>query len=328
MAVCVDLPSPVAGFDPSLLMDGYHYDPALAQRAVDFFPELLRHTKNSRFTKANDAFRLEPWQDSIIRMLFGIVDDNNLRRFRTAYIEIPRKNGKTTLSAGIAAYGLFADQEAGAECYCAAATRDQAGLLFEVLSGMISKSEVLANACKVRKSVKRIIYGDSYLRAVSSDAHSLHGLNSHIVVADEVHAWTGGGHDLWDVLSTGCASRAQPIMIAITTAGHDQTSKCYELHTYAKSVRDGTIDDPSFLPIVFGAEPGDDWKDPEVWAKANPNLGVSIPIEYLKQVCDQAIQNQSFQNSFRRLHLNQWTAQRNRWLNMDAWRACLDSDTV
>ena len=322
MMTNVELPT-IAGFDPNRLMDGFDYNNDLAARAVSFFPNVLKHVKGARFTQRNDPFRLQEWQEIILMLLFGVVDpETGLRRFRTAYIEIPRKNGKTTFAAGIATYGLFADGEGGAECYCAASTRDQASLLFDIVAGMVAKSEMLSKESKTKHSVKRIVYKDSYLRAVSSDAHSLHGLNSHIVVADEVHAWTQGGHELWDVLYTGCASRAQPLMIGITTAGFDQTSKCYELHEYAKSVRDGKIDDPSFLPVVYGAEPQDDWKSEDVWRKANPNVGVSLPIEYLKQRCDQAIVNQSFQNAFRRLHLNQWTSQRNRWINMDAWDGC------
>jgi phage terminase large subunit-like protein len=303
-------------------MSGYTFDAARAKKAVDFFPLILRHVKNSKFTKANSPFALQEWQKLIIALLFGVIDSEGNRRFKTAYVEVPRKNGKTTISAGIGLYGLFADGEDGAECYCAASTRDQASLLFDVAAGMVRKSKTLSQGSRIKDSVKRIIYKDSYLRAVSSDAHSLHGLNSHVVVADEIHAWTMGGHELWDVLSTGCASRAQSIMLGITTAGFDQTSKCWELHQYAKGVRDGTIEDATFLPIIYGAEVDDDWQDPDVWAKANPNLGVSIPIEYLKQRCLAAKANPSFENSFRRLHLNQWTSQRSRWIQMEAWDKC------
>lgn len=319
----MELPT-IAGFDPNRLMDGYTFDVEKARKATRFFPDILHHVKASRFTRAGDPFKLEEWQEIIVMLLFGVVDaKTGLRRFKTSFVEIPRKNGKTTLAAGIALFGLFADGEDGAECYCAAATRDQSGLLFEIAAGMVKRSEMLSVESKVRKSVKRIIYQDSYLRAVASDAHTLHGQNAHVVLADEIHAWTNGGYDLWEVLETGTASRAQAIMLGITTAGHDQQTKCYDLHLYAQNVRDEKIDDPSFLPVIFGSEPTDDWKDPEVWTKANPNLGVSVPIEYLQQKCQQAIANPSFQNAFRRLHLNQWTSQRNRWLSMDAWRACV-----
>jgi phage terminase large subunit-like protein len=319
----LDLPK-IAGFDPNTLMgDKFEFDRDLARKACDFFPQVLRHTKNSRFTRAGDPFELNEWQQVIVLLLFGVVDKKTrLRRFRTAYIEVPRKNGKTTLAAGIALYGLFADGESGAEVYCAAASRDQASLLFDISANMVKKAAMLAKSSTIKASIKRIVYLDSYMRAVASDAHSLHGQNAHLVLADEVHAWANGGHDLWDVLETGTASRGQSLMCGITTAGHDQQTKCYELHCYAKNVRDGKVRDDSFLPVIFGAEPEDDWKDPEIWKLANPNLGVSIPVEYLERQCAQAIQNRSFENAFRRLHLNQWTSQHSRWLSMDAWRAC------
>ncbi len=314
----------IAGFDPNALMGSkYVYNAELGRRALDFFPDLLRHTKNSRYVKAGDPFVLEEWQAILVGLMFGVVHkETGLRRFRQAYIEVPRKNGKTTLAAGIALYNLVADGEDGAEVYCAASTRDQAALLFDVAAGMTLKSEPLATNVKVRKSLKRIIYKDSYMRAVASDSHSLHGLNSSCVVVDELHALVGGGWEMFNVLETGCAARAQPLMMSITTAGHDRMSKCYELHEYAKNVRDGRIEDETFLPVVYGIGPDDDWTSEDNWAKANPNLGVSLPIEYLRQQCLKAKAERSFENAFRRLHLNQWTSQHTRWLNMDAWDAC------
>jgi len=316
------LPS-IAGFDPNREMDGYEYDEEKAHRASSFFPECLKHVKNSRFTRAADPFVLNAWQKTFIELLFGIVDTKTgLRRFKTAYCEVPRKNGKTTMAAGIALYGLFADNEDGAECYCAAGSRDQSSLLFDIAAGMVRKNQAFSVASTIKESIKRIVYKASYIRAVASDAHTLHGQNAHICVADEVHAWAKGGYDLWEVLETGAASRAQPIMAGITTAGFDKQTKCWDLHEYAASVRDGTINDPSFLPVIYGAEHDEDWRSPEVWAKANPNLGVSIPVEYLQQKSKQAEANPNFQNAFRRLHLNQWTSQRNRWFDMSAWDAC------
>lgn len=304
-------------------MAGYRFDVAAARRAVSFFPDCLKHVKNSRFTKAGDPFVLEPWQEIVVMLIFGVLHiDTGLRRFKTAWIEVPRKNGKTTLAAGIGLYGLYCDNEAGAEIYCAAATKDQSSLLFDIASGMVRKCEGLATPTKIRQSVKRLIFEDSYLRAVASDAHALHGQNAHMVVADEVHAWINGGYDLWDVLETGTASRAQPLMCGITTAGFDRETKCYELHDFAGRVRDGQANDPSFLPVIFGAKNADDWESPDVWAAANPNLGKSVPIEYLAQMCQRAKDNPSFQNTFRRLHLNQWTSQQTRWLSMEAWDAC------
>ena len=301
----------------------YVYDAAKGKRALDFFPEVLRHVKNSRFTKAGDPFELQEWQQVIVALLFGVVDkETGLRRFRNCYIEVPRKNGKTTLAAGIALYSLFADGEDGAEVYCAASNRDQASLLYDIAAGMVAKSKVLVTRSKIRKSVKRIIYKDSYMRAIASDAHGLHGQHASCVLLDEFHALAGGGHELYSVLETGTAARAQPLFVSITTAGFDQTTKCYQIHQYAKDVRDGRTKDATFLPVVFGIEATDDWTSEESWYKANPNLGISLPVEYLKQQCLKAQAERSFENAFKRLHLNQWTQQQSRWLSMDAWDAC------
>lgn len=315
---------PLAGYDAARDGDGYFYDPAKGQRACDFFPEMLSHVKASRFTRAKAPFELQPWQDEATRLMFGSVDKEGLRRYRIVYIEVPRKNGKTTWAAGLALLGLFGDGEDGAECYCAAADKDQASLLYDVVAGMIANNEVLANACQVRKSVKRVIYGNSYLRAISSDAHTKHGFNSHLIICDEMHAWKG--RELWDVLKTSTGARAQPLIIVITTAGHDKTSVCWELHEYAEKVRDGKISDPTFLPILFSSEASDDWQDEKVWKKANPNYGISIAPEYMRTACREAMENPSYQNTFRRLHLNQWTSQKTRWLDMTKWEACGEYD--
>lgn len=313
---------PLAGYNATKGSDGFFYDFEKAQRAADFFPQVLTHVKQSRYTRARQPFVLEPWQDELVRLIFGVVDGDGLRRYRTVYLEVPRKNGKTTLAAGLALYGLVADGEDGAECYCAAADRDQATLLFDVVVGMINQTELLSAEplCKVRQSVKRVIYKNSYLKAISSDAHTKHGFNSHMIVCDELHAWKG--RDLWDVLRTSTGARAQPLTIAITTAGHDKQSVCWEIHEYAEKVRDGKIDDPQFLPVLYTSEHNDDWKDPKVWEKANPNFGVSLAKEYMEAACKEATANPAYQNTFRRLHLNQWTSQATRWIDMDAWRKC------
>ena len=314
----------IAGFNPNLLMGTkYTYDRDKANRALRFFPKVLRHVKNSRFTKAGDPFELEEWQQIIVALLFGVVEKaSGLRRFRTAYIEVPRKNGKTTLAAGIALYSLFADGEDGAEVYCAASIGEQASLVCDIAAGMVAKSKMLHTTSKVRKSVKRIIYKDSYMRAIASDAHGLHGQHASCVLLDEFHALAGGGHELHSVLETGTAARSQPLFMSITTAGCDQTTKCYQVHEYAKDVSDGRTEDETILPVIFGIEQTDDWKSEESWYKANPNLGVSLPVEYLRQQCMKAQNERSFENAFKRLHLNMWTQQQNRWLSMDAWDAC------
>lgn len=312
--------NPLAGYDATHEADGYFYDAAKAQRAVDFFPTMLSHVKQSKFTRARAPFKLADWQDEATRLMFGCVDKDGLRRYRVVYIEVGRKNGKTTFAAGLAAYGLFADGEDGAECYCAAADRDQAALLYNVLAGMIRQNTTLANNCKIRDSVKRVIYGGSYLKAISSEANTKHGFNSHFIICDELHAWRG--RELWDVLKTSTGARAQPMIIVITTAGTDRHSICWELHEYAKKVRDKKIHDPQFLPILYSVDENADWKDETNWKLANPNYGISIDPEYMKAQCREAQNNPAYENTFRNLHLSQWTSQTTRWIQMDAWRKC------
>lgn len=317
----VKLPK-LAGYDSKA--SGWYYSQKLADRAVEFFPAMLTHVKSSRFTRAREPFKLQPWQELATRLMFGVVNKEGLRRYRNCYIEVPRKNGKTTWAAGLALYGLFCDGEQGAECYCAAASRDQARLLFDVCHGMIRQNKKLKTNCKVRETYSRIIYQSSFLKAIPADAHTAHGFNSHFIVCDELHSWKG--RDLYDVLKTSTGARAQSLMVAITTAGYDRNSICWELHEYARRVRDGDIDDQSFLPILYYAEESDDWKSEKTWKKANPNYGVSLAPEYMKQQAKEAEANPAYQNSFRRLHLDQWTSQQTRWINMDQWRACRATD--
>jgi phage terminase large subunit-like protein len=313
-------PRDIAGYDPARDAGSCRFDPVAAAKAVGFFHECLVHVKGAL---AGQHFELEPWQRDIIACLFGWKRLDGTRRYRQAYIFIPRKNGKSTLAAGIALYTLYCDKEAGAECYCAASDKDQAGLVYSMAASMVRKCPPLAKNSKVRDSVKRIIYGDSFLRAIPANEGGAHGFNVHCLIGDELHAWEGTrGREFRDVLHTGTGARSQPLEVYITTAGFDRLSVCYEVDRYAKQVRDGQITDQAFLPAYYAAEEADDWTDPDVWAKANPNLGVSVSTEYIAAECEKAKQNPRYENTFRRLHLNQWTSQEVRWLPMDKWRKC------
>lgn len=310
-------PTDVAGYDPVASAGDCTYDAEAAEKAVAFFHRCLHHIKGP---KAGEPFLLEAWQADIVRTIFGWKRPNGSRRYRVAFIMVPRKNGKSTKIAGIADYVLFCDAEGGAECYCAASDREQASLVFNLAASMVRKSPGLAKRSKIRDSTRRIIYGDSFLRAIPANEGGSHGFNSHFIAGDELHAWVG--REFYDVLHTSTGAREQPLEIYITTAGYDRNSICYETYKYACQVRDGQIDDPSFLPVVYEIAEDDDWTDPAVWRKANPNLGVSVSLEYLARECAKAQQNPSYENTFRRLHLNQWTSQESRWLQMEKWRAC------
>lgn len=318
---CRKPPSDVAGYDPVATAGDCTFDQEAADKVVAFFAKCLAFCKG---LKASQPFRLEQWQADIARTIFGWKRPDGSRRYRHVFIEVPRKNGKSTFIAGLANYMLFCDGEQGAELYCAASDREQASLVFNSAATMVRKSPSLAKRCKIRDSTKRIIYDGSFLRAIPANEGGSHGFDSHFIVGDELHAWPG--REFHDVLHTSTGARLQPLEVYITTAGYDRNSICYEKYQYAKQVRDGIIEDAAFLPVIYEAEERDDWTDQAVWAKANPNLGVSVSEEYIRAECEKAKQNPRYENTFRRLHLNQWTSQESRWLQMDRWRACEVTD--
>lgn len=285
--------------------------------AVWFFGEYLRHWKGEW---AGQPFELSEWQDEFVRRLFGTIREDGTRQYRTAYVEIPRKNGKSTLCAGLALFLLMADDEPGAEIYSCAADRDQAAIVFECAREMVEAHPALKSRVEVyRRSIVFPAKGSSY-KVLSADAYTKHGLNAHAVIFDELHAQPN--RELWDVMQTSMGSRRQPLMMAITTAGYDRNSICYEVHDYAEKVQAGLIEDSSFLPLIYAAGEGDDWNDREVWARANPNLGISVKREFLEQEYARARELPGYENTFKRLFLNIWTEQHTRWLPMETWRAC------
>lgn len=301
------------------MAEEYYFDEEAAQVAINFFEKLLRHTKGEW---AGQPFILEEWQkERIIRPLFGWKKKSDgTRRYRTAYIEVPRKNGKSTLAAGLALLLLLIDGEPGAEVYSAAADTDQARIVFSQARQMAEASPQLLKRTELYKNTILYPQANAVYRVLSADAPTKHGLNAHGIIFDELHAQPN--RELWDVLTTSGGSRRQPLTIAITTAGYDRESICWEQHEYARKIRDGILIDNSFLPVIYAAEEEDDWLDEEIWKKANPGLGTSVKIEYLREQAKKAENVPAYQNTFRRLHLNQWTQQESRWLDMIAWDAC------
>ena len=299
----------------------FWFDNAAADRAVEFFTR-LKHIKGELGGK---PFQLEPWQAKIVRDLFGWKNKSDgSRRYRTAYIEVPRKNGKSTLCAGLALLLLFTDGEQGAEVYSVASTRDQARLVYDPAREMVRRADFLRENSRVWESSPRIVFQQtaSFYRPIAAEDGAAHGFNAHGIVFDELH--TQKNRDLWDVMHTSTGARKQPLTVAITTAGFDRTSICWEMHEYARQVLDATITDDTFYPVIFAADETDDWTDEKTWEKANPNLGISVSREYLRTECEKAKLNPAYENTFRRLHLNQWTEQDVRTIPMEAWRACAD----
>ena len=307
-------------YTPTKFMaDTSHYDKDAADFVVNFI-EQLRHTKGEFYNK---PFELIDWQEQIIRDIFGILKPNGKRQFNTAYIEVPKKCGKSELAAGIALYMLCADGEQRAEVYGCAADRDQASLVFDVACDMVKLCKPLEKRCDIRASRKTITYvpTNSTYKAVSSEVGGKSGTNTSALVLDEF--WVQKDRKFFDMMTKGTSdARTNPLHFIITTAGNDLNSICYEIHQKAVDIIEGRKVDPTFYPVIYGAEMDDDWTDPKIWAKANPSLGITIGIDKVKAACDSARQNPSEENAFRQLRLNQWVKQSIRWMPMEKWDLC------
>lgn len=295
-------------------MSNARYDWEKAHHAVNFIKG-LKHTKAPWRGK---RFNLQPFQEKIIRDLFGTVGEDGVRQYRTAYIEIPRKNGKSELAAAIALYLLFADDEGGAEMYGAAGDHDQAALVFNVAAEMVRQSGLLKR-CKIVEHSKRMVIpsmGSTY-HAISSESKTKFGINASAVIFDELHVQPD--RELWDVLTTSGGTRRQPLTFAITTAGYDRLSICWEQHVYAESVAKGIIIDPTFYPVIYSAPTDADWTDEKVWAACNPGLGNFRDLDEMRTLCKKAKETPALENTFRRLYLCQWTQQEKRWMPIEMW---------
>lgn len=295
------------------------YDKAAADRAVNFI-QCLKHTKGKW---AGKPFELLEWQEKIIRDIFGTLKPNGYRQFNMAYIEIPKKNGKSEIGATVALYLLCADGEIGAEVYGCASDRQQATIVFDVAVSMVRQNPSLAKRCKILTANKRIIYKPtgSFYQVLSAEAYTKHGLNVSGVIFDELHSQPT--RDLFDVMTKGSGdARTQPLFFCITTAGNNVNGICYEVHQMATDILEGRKTDPTFYPVIYGTKQDEDWTSPEVWAKANPSLGITIDIEKVQAACERAKANVAEENVFRQLRLNQWVKQAQRWLSISKWDAC------
>ena len=296
-----------------------HYDKSAADYAVGFI-ECLCHTKG---TWARKPFELIDWQEQIIRDIFGTLKPNGYRQFNTAYIEIPKKQGKSELAAAVALLLTCGDGEERAEVYGCAADRQQASIVFNVAADMVRMCPALAKRVKILDSQKRLIYQPtgSIYQVLSADVGNKHGFNTHGVVFDELH--TQPNRKLFDVMTKGSGdARMQPLYFLITTAGNDTKSICYEIHQKAQDIIEGRKIDHTFYPVIYGANESDDWTDPKVWKKANPSLGITVGIDKVRDACESAKQNPGEENAFRQLRLNQWVKQAVRWMPMDKWDRC------
>jgi phage terminase large subunit-like protein len=288
-----------------------HYDKAKADRAVKFI-ENLCHTKGKW---AGKRFWMLPWQEQLIRDIFGIVKPDGYRQFRTAFVEICKKVGKSELAAAVALYLLYADNEPSAEVYGAAADSQQASIVFDVARQMVEMSPALLKRSKLMTATKRIVnYGNSgYYQVLSAEVGGKHGFSVSGLVFDEIH--TQPNRQLYDVLTKGSSdARQNPLHFIITTAGTDRHSIAYELHTKAVDILEGRRVDPTFYPVVYGLKDDEDWEDEANWYKVNPSLGYTVDIERLRDAYREAKQNPADEVTFKWLRLNMWVSSTVAWI--------------
>lgn len=313
--------------DEAAMLNGCTFDIARAEHVEEFFAAFLRHSQGSDF--AGKPFTLLDWQrDKLFYPLFGWIKTNErgnqVRRYRKAYVEIPKKNGKSTIASGVGLYMLCADGEPGAEIYSAATDRTQANIVHREAVNMIEQSPQLSKVLDINRSTWNIQYKalKSFYRALASKPQNNEGFKAHCIIADELHAWTGQkGRDLYDALRWAFASRTQPLFFQITTAGQDLLSVCGEQHEYAKQIIEGKAFDDAFFGFIAAADPNDDPFNPDTWKKANPSLGQTMTLESFAGDALEASKTPSGTARHKRYRLNIWTTGDDAWLPMPAWEA-------
>ena len=296
---------------------GLQWAPTRARWAISFFG-FLQHWKGKW---AGQPLTLEPWEAFIVGSLFGWLRRDGTRRFRAAYIELPRKNGKSTLGAGLALLVTFFEGEPGAEGYCVATARRQAKIVFDCARQFALRADVLRKRLYIGQHAIALEANGSKLESISKDTPQQHGFSASFAIIDEVHAHRTS--ELIDVVETSMAAREQPLLVEITTAGVGQDSICWQHHSYTERMLEGVLpNDDAWFGFIVAAEPEDDYTSPAVWRKANPNFGISVNEEYLRDQCRKARELVTAQNTFKRAHLNIWTEQAERWLDLAAWDRC------
>ncbi len=290
---------------------------------VKRFIEDLKHTQGEW---AGQPFRLMKWEwEEVVRPLFGTLKENGLRQYRYCYVEIPKKNGKSPLSAAIGLYMLCADREAAPEVYIAAADREQAGYVYRYAAGYVKSHELLDKRLKVLDSRKRIINhkNHGFLQVLSAESYTKHGINPSCVIFDELHAQPND--ELWNTLTSGTDyARKQQIVFAMSTAGiWDKTSLWWRIREKARQIRDGIVRQDNFLPVLYIADPEkDDPEDEKLWKRVNPSLGHIFTLEKIREQFREAKLDPVEYQNFLRFRLNIPVKQISRWMPMAAWDAC------
>ncbi len=307
---------------------GLRFDEDLATGAVDFFPSVLRLAEGEH---AGQPFELQLWQQFIVASIFGWLGPDGYRRFRTAYIEGAKGCGKSPLAAGIGLYGLLADDEPGAEIYSAAVNRDQARILFTDAEKMVEASAALKKRVDRKVNNLAVLSTNSFFRPVSAEARGLDGKRVHMALIDEIHEHPTAL--VVDKMRAGTKGRRQALIFEITNSGYNRHTVCWHHHEYSQKILEGSVENDAWFAYVCGLDPeiregdvvvkkADDWRDEKVWPKANPNLGVSVTLKYLREQVQEAIGMPSKEAIVRRLNFCEWTEAHTVWISDDRWMLC------
>lgn len=297
--------------------DGSWFDDNLADNIIDLWPKLFRFTEGEW---ADKPFVLTEWQACLIRLLIGWKKSDGTRLFRRLFLWVARKNGKTELIAALSLLFWIMDGEKGGQAYAMASKEDQAKLPFEKAKTMIKLNPDLISKVMINKKSLYLAALWAKYEVLTGTASGKHGLSASVIVGDEIHEWRD--KVLYTTLHQSTAARRQPIELLASTAGIKGFGCGYEMFSESQDILQGQKDDPETLVVIFAASPDDDWTDENIWKKANPNLGVSPKLEYLRAECNKAKENPNLENDFRRYHLNQWTEQNIRWIPMKQWDLC------
>jgi phage terminase large subunit-like protein len=303
---------------------GWGFSETYALHAIEFIEQL----EHSTGEYAGRAFQLEPWQAFIVWNLFGFLNDDGSRRFTRAYVEVPRKNGKSTFSSALMLYGLIADDEPAAQVYSAATKLDQAMMVFGESVRVCQNLPWLSEALTVNNSVnnRRILYGQSIYKPLEWNPGKQDGLNAHFCCIDEYHAHPND--ELYNVIRNSMGARRQPLLFTITTAGFNREAPCYKHRQYCAGVLSGAIKDDALFSVIYTLDEGDDWTDPAVWAKANPNWGISVNPRQLEQGLTEAKEFVHKEVEFKTKLLNVWTDTAMTWISDSDWKACDGMDEL
>ena len=314
---------PIAGFDPWACPGDAVFDQDTAVRICKFIEAHCRHSKGQFY---GQLIHLEDWEKQVIGHLFGWKKPDGTRRFRYIFIYIPRKNGKTFLASCLIILLMKYDGELGADVYCCAAAVSQAGIVYDYARMMVLMDKDLKNGIKIWKATKTMEYIDKYGRTkgtakvLSSDGDLILGTNPHAYIIDEVLAQKK--FEVMENLESGTGTRRQPLGAYLSTAADDGHNPCNIKLDYAKLVRDGQALDPSYFPVIYETHPTADWKDEKVWAKVNPNLGVTVKLDFLRSEMVKALKNKADEIKFKRCYLNMQVSGLDSWLDMEDWRNC------